>query len=554
MENILLLLATILCGSSFLLSLFFFSKRIKKLTVILWCLSVLLIVIPVLLMLSYLISFRFEFQYVYSHSSLDTALIYRISALWSGQEGSFLLWALLLGLMGFFVLKLKGSWAQKSFGIYSAISFCIFLMCFITQPFAKTESMFSDGLGLASALKDPWMVAHPPLVFISYSAMAILFSLFPSFKDNKDSNTSRLVVNWLRISWFFLGSGILSGSIWAYRALGWGGYWAWDPIENAALVPWLIICSFLHRKNFSSGTVCVVPFTFACFGVFLARSGILKDQSAHAYAEGNMIITGIIITFIIVVILFLAITLFRRRNIMKMKNDFNKLFSLFMNNSINIYAGLIFLGTISPIIFKYNTPIAYYTVISIVFVLIYSANLLLIDIDRLKRKSILMMIVSTLLIIGIIVLFQTTKFWWLLLLWFSFLPVSLWLVSGFRTQSHKYYLYHIGVVLLIIGAIASSTLGKKAYSIVNPDVSNIIVIEGLKIPITELSKSDMLIKSLPTKDLLIQSSQMLPLQQGDIIFPYITKPLIMLFWIGGFIVIAQPLILIISDRFIKHKR
>ena len=554
MENTLLLLATILCGSSSLLSLLCISKRTKKLAIILWCLSVLLIVIPVLLMISYLISSRFEFQYVYNHSSLDTALIYRISALWSGQEGSFLLWALLLGIMGFFVLDLKGSGTQKSFGIYSAISFSIFLMSFLTQPFAKTESMFSDGLGLTSALKDPWMVVHPPMVFISYSAMAILFSLFPSLKNNRDSDASSLILNWLRISWFFLGFGILSGSIWAYRALGWGGYWAWDPIENAALVPWLIICSFLHRKTYNFRTVCVIPFTVACFGVFLARSGILKDQSAHAYTEGNVIITGIITTFIIVVILFLAITSLRRRTIVKMKNGFNKLFFLLMHNSINIYAGLIFLGTISPIIFKYDTPITYYAMVSIIFILIYSSNLLLLDIEWLKRKGILTMIVSTLLIIGIIVLFQTTKFWWLLLLWFSFMPVSLWLVSGFRTQSYKYYLCHIGVVLLIFGAIASSTLGAKAYIIVNPDVSNIIVIEGLKIPITELSKSDMLVKSLPTKDLLIQSSQMLSLQQGDIMLPYITKPLIMLFWIGGFIIIAQPLILIILDRFTNHKR
>ena len=146
MENTLLIFATILCGSSSLLSLLCASKQTKKLAIILWCLSVLLIVIPVLLMIYYLISSRFEFQYVYNHSSLNTALIYRISALWSGQEGSFLLWALLLGIMGFFVLQLKGSEAQKSFGIYSSISFSIFLMCFITQPFAKTESMFSDGL------------------------------------------------------------------------------------------------------------------------------------------------------------------------------------------------------------------------------------------------------------------------------------------------------------------------------------------------------------------------------------------------------------------------
>lgn len=554
MGNLLLLVAAILCGISAILSLVRVSKRIKKIAVILWCLSVLLIVIAILLMVYYLISSRFEFQYVYNHSSLDTSLIYKISALWSGQEGSFLLWAFFLGIMGFFVLKLKGSGSQKSFGIYSAISFSIFLMCFITRPFAKMDFMCSDGLGLTSALKDPWMVVHPPLVFISYSAMAILFSLFPLLKNNRESDTSSLIITWLRISWFFLGFGILSGSIWAYRALGWGGYWAWDPIENAALVPWLIICSFLHQKKYNFRTVSVIPFTVACFGVFLARSGILKDQSAHAYAEGNMIITRILTIFIIAVILFLMITSLRSGNIIKIKNGINRFFSLLIHNSINIYAGLIFLGTISPIIFKYDTPITYYNVISIVFVVIYTLKLLLLDIECLRRKSFLMMIMSTIFIIGIIILFHTTQFWWLLLLWFCSMPISLWLVSGFRTQNRKYYLCHIGVALLIIGVIGSSALGEKNYIIVTPDNSNIIQIDGEKIPITELSKTDMLVKSLPTKDLLIQSSQMISLQQGNIMLPYTTKPLIMLFWIGGFIIIAQPLILIIFDWITKRKR
>ncbi|HKM35928.1 MAG TPA: cytochrome c biogenesis protein CcsA [Lachnospiraceae bacterium] len=548
MENILLLLAVILCGSSSLLSLFCVSKRIRTLAYILWCLTVLSITISVLLMITYLISSRFEFQYVYSHSSLDTALIYRISSLWSGQEGSFLLWALILGIMGFFVLRLKGSGRQKSFGIYSAISFCIFLMCLITQPFAKTEFMFSDGLGLTAALKDPWMVVHPPLVFISYSAMAVLFSLFPSLKNSSEPDAFDLIITWLRISWFFLGLGIFSGSIWAYRALGWGGYWAWDPIENAALVPWLIICSFLHQKRYNFGAVCFIPFTVACFGVFLARSGILKDQSSHAYAQGNIIVTGIITTFILAVILFLAITSFRKRHTVKLINGLNKFSSLFMHNSINIYAGLIFLGTISPIIFKYDTPISYYALVSIAFVLIYSFNLLLLDKEWLKRKSTLMIVGSTVLIIGIIILFHTAEVWWLLLIWLVFMPLSLWLVCGFRTKRRNYYLCHIGVVLLIIGAISSSSLGTKAYIIVNPAVSKIIEIEGLNIPVTELTKGDMLIKSLPTKDLLIQSSQMLTLQQGDLMIPYITKPLIILFWLGSFIIIAQPLILIIIDR------
>ena len=133
-------------------------------------------------------------------------------------------------------------------------------MCFISQPFAKMLVIPLDGLGLNGALKDPWMVVHPPLVFVSYSAMAILFAFSATLSHIKSSDEVKSkILYWLRVSWFFLGLGILTGSIWAYKALGWGGYWAWDPIENAALVPWLILCGYLHendiQKKFSSNLV-----------------------------------------------------------------------------------------------------------------------------------------------------------------------------------------------------------------------------------------------------------------------------------------------------------
>lgn len=552
MENLLLLLAAVLCGSSAILSLIGPSQRFKKLAAILWCLSVLMIVSAVTLMLTYLITSKFEYQYIYSHSSLDTGLLYKISSLWSGQEGSFLLWALLLGLMGFFVLRLKGTWAHRALGIYSAISFCIFLMCFITKPFVKMELVPLDGLGLTEALKDPWMVIHPPLVFISYSAMAILFSLYAALTKTSDQITSKLIVFWLRISWFFLGIGILSGSIWAYRALGWGGYWAWDPIENAALVPWLILCGYLHRKEYNKKSVCIIPFTIACFGVFLARSGILKDQSAHAYTDGNKIITGIFITFILGIILFLIITKAQKRNFPALKKRFLTLNRPLMIYCINGYAALIFLGTVTPIIFKQETPMAYFSAISIIFALFYNLLLLHSDSKWLMKRNILMMAVSTMLVIGIIMLFGSDKFWWLLLLWVCLMPLSLWIVSGFKTRSWTYYLSHLGVVFLIVGAIGSTALGKGAYIIVNPVDKNDAMIEGLHVPLTELYKNDMLIKMLPTQDLLIHSSNIITTLQGNLLIPYTTKPLIILFWIGSFFIIAQPFILILSDWFTDH--
>lgn len=553
MGNILLLMAVCLSGCCVILSFVpVHLGRIRKILLVLWSLSTALVASAVVLLVTFQILSRFEYQYVYNHTSRDTALIYKISALWSGQEGSFLLWTLILGIIGFFVLWNNRRCENRTFGIYAAISFCIFLMCFISQPFEKTGIVSADGLGLNEALKDPWMVVHPPMVFISYSAMAVLFSLSATLSKSVSNDVSSRILAWLRFSWLSLGIGILTGSIWAYRALGWGGYWAWDPIENAALVPWLVLCGYLHRKEYNSRSVCMVPFPIACFGVFLARSGILKDRSAHAYADGNVIITGIIFCFILGVVLFLAFSKIRKMNNVKVENNFLKYDRRLIIYNINVYAALIFIGTVAPIFLNIEPPITYYTAISIAFALSYSILLLVWDWEWLKKRNILMIAVSTVLVIGIMVI-SGSVFWWLLFLWACLMPLSLWLVSGFRTKSWKYYLSHVGVVLLIAGAIGSSALGKEAFIMANPGSSNIVV-AGMEIPLAELTEKAMLIKTLPTADIVIQCSKIIALSQGGALIPYVTKPLIMLFWIGCIAIIAHPCIVIISNRFTNSQK
>ncbi len=540
MENNILLFATILCGCCGAVSFVGHTKQMKKLAIILWCLSVLFIVIAISFMISYLISSRFEYLYVYNHSSLDTRLLYKISALWSGQEGSFLLWTLLLGVMGFFVLNMRGKWVLKSFGIYATISFFILLMCYITNPFSKTDFLPLDGLGLNEALKNPWMVLHPPTVFVAYSALAILFSLLPALKYyNNSFIIRRLIASWLRISWCFLGIGILSGSIWAYRALGWGGYWAWDPIENAALVPWLILCSFLHLKNRNYKSVCIIPFASACLGVFLARSGILKSESIHAYTDGNRIISGILMIFLMGVLLFLVYSRLQKNKRSNENSDLKRLKNKMIFYSLNGYATLILLGTITPIFLGFDTPILFYNVISIIFVCFYCLALLLVDLNSLKKRNILMIMVSTLFVLSFIMNYGYATLGWLMLLWLCTMPLSLWIVSSVHSHHKNYYFSHLGALLLIIGTISSSSLGKEEYVLISTKVPNFVSIEGKNISFEEISTNDLLIKSYLTQDILIQSSA-ITRTQNNLVIPYTTKPLILLFWIGGFMIILGP--------------
>lgn len=540
MENILLLIASILCALCAVLSFTRTSFRYGgKLKCLVWFMSTAIVVYDVGRMVSFLVSSRFEYKYVFSHSSSETELIYKISSLWSGQEGSFLLWALILVIMGLFMLRIQGKGVNQAFGIYALISSCILMMCFIIEPFAKTSIIPVDGLGLNEALKDPWMIVHPPLVFISYSAMGVLFSLSVTLSGNINEDVTDRILFWLRISWLFLGAGILSGSIWAYRALGWGGYWAWDPIENAAFVPWLVICAYLHERKHYKPYVCIVPFSIACFGVFLARSGILKDQSAHAYTDGNIIVTGIIFLIIFGAVLYLSAAKIRKPNDKVVKRGFSIYDQRMITYSIYGYAALIFIGTIAPIVLHIDTPVSYYTAISIVFTLIYITLLLLWDLKALKSWNILMIVVSTILVIGVIILTRSVKLWWLLLLWLCLMPISLWFLCRFKTKGWRYYLSHLGVLLLVIGSIGSSALDKEVFTLVNPDSSSVVV-SGIEIPTAELFEKEMLIKSLPTEDIVIQCSKIAILSHGGVLVPYVKKPLIILFWIGSILVIAQP--------------
>lgn len=551
MENYMLLIAAILCGICTILTLSKSNiKSVKKAIIIVWALSVSMVILAVALLISYLISSDFNYQYVYSHSSSDTFILYKISALWAGQEGSFLLWAFIQGIMGFYVLSLKGAQANISFRIYSLICTCIFIMSYITKPFAKMSFISNDGLGLNAALKDPWMIIHPPLVFLSYSTMAILFSLLPYLYQNKSSIPNKLIKLWTRISLFFLGLGILSGSIWAYRALGWGGYWAWDPIENAALVPWLILTSFLHKEK-TTKFDCILPFSTACIGVFFARSGILKNQSAHAYTAGNMAISLILLCFIISIIIYLVFHMIQTKKMTEM-NLRTKHWPGTVNNLIiyfiNSYAILIFAGTIVPIISHIDTPMSYFNILSIGFAILYTILLLVRSYNFVKRYNILMMALST-LTTTIIMLLPVTiiSFWWLILIWFVSLPLSLWIVCRFKTDHLRYYFAHAGMILLIIGAITSSALGKTYYAYVNQN-NDTVEIYGTTYTISKSIDGNLQIKSSPSGDILLQNSNIISLPEGGYMLPYTTKPLIILFWTGCFLILFNPCIIFIFDR------
>lgn len=552
MENALLLAAV--CLSAFIVLLCLISKGQKYANIIkiLWGLVVTFIIIDMGMLIYYLITRNFSYCYVYNHTDNSLDLVYRISALWSGQEGSFLLWGACLAVIGIFVLFEKGKNSKRVFGAYVLICLSIFIACYISKPFARMDTTPLNGIGMAQALKDPWMVVHPPLIFIAYSLMAVLAVQSVALPKESEKSMIERIQKWVRLSWVFLGLGIFTGSIWAYRALGWGGYWSWDPIENTALVPWLIMCGYMHIKDKISISKCVLPFIIACFGTFLTRSGILNERSAHAYTQGNILISVIILGLIFCAACWIALSKFKdiqknkTRNITGFFKDTKQVFC----HIINFYALLIFLGTMAPLITGVNTPIKFYMIISIIFSLLYVTLLLMRDIKTLSKKNLWMMAISTIIVIAVAFISETTNYAGLLFMWACLMPPSLWIASRFKSQNWRYYLLHIGMILMIVGITTSSYLGKDSYVI--SQLSNTsFSISGNNIATSDIMKQSSITASSLTCDVIIDCSKAISMQNGSIRIPYTTKPLIILFWIGGFLTILSPCFMGIKKKIIK---
>ncbi len=311
----------------------------------------------------------FSIKYVANHSSRDLPMFYTISAFWAGQEGSILFWLWLLTLFGIILV-----WRSRKDGdsltnhalltVVIAELFFAFVTAVLSNPFERFPlgRIPQDGTGLNALLQNPGMVIHPPTLFIGYAGFTVPFAyvlgaLLSGRSDNQWISQSR---RWTMASWIFLTIGIAFGGLWAYEELGWGGYWAWDPIENASLMPWLAATAFLHsviiqerRNMLKMWNIALITLTFelCLFGTFLTRSGIVS--SVHAFTESNL--PSIFLIFIAASSLTVLVLLILRRRELKATNRFDALLSRessFLLNSL-ILLGLTFTtfwGTMYPLI------------------------------------------------------------------------------------------------------------------------------------------------------------------------------------------------------------
>ncbi|MGV1049856.1 MAG: cytochrome c-type biogenesis CcmF C-terminal domain-containing protein [Solirubrobacterales bacterium] len=246
----------------------------------------------------------FSFNIVAQHSSIETPPFYKLAAMWSSQEGSLLLWAWVLSIASSIALlatrrKLREIVPWATAVMMGVAAFFTGLMLFApdVDPFATQSPAPSDGIGLNPLLQHPSMMIHPPMLYSGYVAFTVpfAFAIGALITRRVDAEWIRSTRKFALVAWTFLGFGLLLGARWSYTELGWGGYWAWDPVENAALMPWLLGTAFLHsimvqekRGMLKAWNACLVVATFsmALLGTFLVRSGVL--QSIHAFGDNTV--------------------------------------------------------------------------------------------------------------------------------------------------------------------------------------------------------------------------------------------------------------------------
>jgi cytochrome c-type biogenesis protein CcmF len=308
----------------------------------------------------------FSVGYVASHSNSALPLQYRIAGVWGGHEGSLLLWALMLGVwmtaVTVFSRHLPDDMVARVLGVMGLVSIgFLAFMLFTSNPFMRLLPAPADGRDLNPLLQDPGMVMHPPMLYMGYVgfSVAFAFAIAALLAGRLDAAWARWSRPWTTVAWAFLTVGIALGSWWAYYELGWGGWWFWDPVENASFMPWLMGTALIHslavtekRGSFRSWTVLLAIFAFALslLGTFLVRSGVLT--SVHAFATDPA--RGVFILIFLAVVIGGSLVLFASRTArIGLGGSFEPVSreSFLLSNNVLLAAatGSVLLGTLYPL-------------------------------------------------------------------------------------------------------------------------------------------------------------------------------------------------------------
>jgi cytochrome c-type biogenesis protein CcmF len=331
----------------------------------LWAMAAMVSVATLALWMS-LLQNDFSLHYVASYSSLTLPTIYKFSALWGGQQGSLLFWTLLLSIFTAIVAfqhRRNRGIAPYALAVLAGLAiFFLFMLNFVTRPFDMVARVPVEGQDLNPLLQNYWMAIHPPSLYMGYVSASVPFAFGTAalITGRFDDGWIRSTRRWAVLSWFFLTLGNLFGARWAYEVLGWGGYWAWDPVENAAFMPWLVMTAYLHsvmiqeRKDMLKVwnlALIGMAFGLTLFGTFITRSGVIS--SVHSFTQSGL--GPFFLMFLIAVTISYTALLLARvkrlRSPAEMESYLSREAAFLFNNLVLVgIAFAVFWGTLFPVL------------------------------------------------------------------------------------------------------------------------------------------------------------------------------------------------------------
>lgn len=435
----------------------------------------------------------FRIEYVYQYSGLDLPIHYQFAAFWAGQKGSFLIWLLWGTLIGLLLQRTAGKSEPAVMGIYTLTLLGILFILVRENPFVMLRETPADGQGLNPLLQDDWMVIHPPIMFVGYalSAVPFAFAMAALWRRDFDDWAAR-AFPWALAGFLILGTAILMGGYWAYKTLGWGGYWGWDPVENASLIPWILGTVMIHglymertrgRYRRVNYVLAALTYLAVLYGTFLTRSGVLADFSVHSFVDlgiSGWLIAGMV-SFLSISVYLLAT---RWRQIPTQPNEDPFLsrgtFLVLSTITLTVSALVITAGTSAPILTRFmenpgqvgpefynrvNLPIALLIALLLAFIpyLSWKGS----TFREVARKMAWPLGVALAVAIGAGV-WQVRDVFHLLFVFLATLALSTNLqktIDKARTGGLRLaggYLAHVGVGVILLGFIASSAYDQSA--------------------------------------------------------------------------------------------
>ncbi len=305
----------------------------------------------------------YTIKYVQHYSDSFQPLVYKLTAYWGGLDGSIMFWVFLLAVFGSIAIRVNRERHRELTPYVVAVislveMFFLFLMVAHKNPFDTfLVSVPENGRGMSPLLQNPYMVIHPPALYIGFVAMTIpyAFGMAALITGHVDDSWLRAVRRWTIVSWLFLSFGLALGMIWAYEVLGWGGYWGWDPVENAGLLPWFTATAFLHsslvqeRRGMLRGwnvTLVIVTFFLTIFGTFMTRSGVV--QSVHAFGEDRTMAVMFTVFMLLVLVVSFGFVI-KRLGLLRSRHELDSWVSregaVLANNWLMMFAAFFLLFT-----------------------------------------------------------------------------------------------------------------------------------------------------------------------------------------------------------------